>query len=129
MPVIANSPRVLVHDMGSEDLHRVASTPTPPHSPLLRILVAAKRSALIRELAEGADPGASSELTLLASQLTSDRSRKRLAGTWRRTIAEAHQPARTRARVVIIRRGAVLEAQDVLRAMIERLTGPQPVSA
>jgi hypothetical protein len=35
----------------------------------------------------------------------------------------------TRARVVIINRGAVLDAEDAIAAMIERLSSPRPVRA
>ena len=47
----------------------------------------------------------------------------------RRTIAEAHKPAMTRSRIVIIHRAAVLEAEDAIAAMIDRLTSPEPVRA
>jgi hypothetical protein len=127
MPTIANPPSASVHDLTSDELNRI--DPALPRSVVLRIRVAVKRGALIRELAEGADRTASPELALLAARLSGDRSRKRLARTLRRTLAEAHEPSMSRSRVVIIRRGAVLDAADALRAMIERLTSSEPVRA
>jgi len=75
------------------------------------------------------DPSADDELALRARQLTSDRSRKALARSLRRTIAEAHPPASTRARVSIIDRGAVLDAEAAIAGMIEPLLSPLPVQA
>ena len=66
-----------------------------------RVRTAVHRGRLTRALAEGADSSASPELALRARQLTSERNRRTLARGLRRTIAEARQPAMTRARVVI----------------------------
>jgi hypothetical protein len=41
----------------------------------------------------------------------------------------AHKPAMTRSRIGIIHRAAVLEAEDAIAAMIDRLTSPEPVRA
>ncbi len=94
-----------------------------------RLRATLRRSELTRALAEGADPAASPELALRAAQLTSARSRRTLSRALRRTIDEAHRPPLARARAVIIRRGAVLEAADAIRTMIARLTSPHPVQA
>jgi len=95
----------------------------------LRLRTAVHRTKLTRALAEGVDPSADDELALRARQLTSDRSRKALARSLRRTIAEAHLPASTRARVSIIDRGAVLDAEAAIAGMIEPLLSPLPVQA
>jgi hypothetical protein len=100
-----------------------------PRSLILRVRVAASRDRLTRELAEGADPGSSPELAFRAAQLTSNRRRRRLVGTLRRTINEAGRPSLGRSRMVIINRGAVLEAEDAINAMIARLSYAHPVCA
>ena len=94
-----------------------------------RLRAALRRSELTRALAEGADPTASAELALRAGQLTSARNRGTLARTMRRTIDEAHRPPLARSRAVIIRRGAVLEAEDAITTMIARLISAKPVRA
>jgi len=128
MPTIANFPGA-TRPYSTGDVHAIDSTPAPPPSAALRIRVAVKRDELTRELAEGADPDASPELALRAAQLSSARSRKQLARTLLRTLADAHRPPMTRSRVVIIRRDAVLEAEGELSAMRERLAGSEPVRA
>lgn len=101
-----------------------------PRSPLrLRIRTALRRTELTRALADGAEPDARPELALRAAQLTSDRSRRALARTLGRTIAETYKPAMTRSRAVIIRRDAVLDAEDAINTMIERLGSSKPVQA
>jgi hypothetical protein len=96
----------------------------------VRMRVAANRDQLTRELADGADPGSSPERALRAAQLTSNRRRKRLERTLRRTISEAHNPhLPTRSRVVIINRAAVLDADQAIKAMIARLSDAEPVHA
>jgi hypothetical protein len=104
------------------DEHAVRSLP-------LRIRVAINRDALTRELATGAPAAASSELTLRAAQLSSRRSRRRLAGTWRETTKEARQPAAHFAYAPIIRRRAVIDADDAINALILRLSNGEPVAA
>jgi hypothetical protein len=94
-----------------------------------RVHAMLRRGELTRALAEGADPTASDELALRAGQLTSTRNRRTLARAMRRTIDEAHRPPLARARAVIIRRGAVLEAEDAIKTMIARLSSGQPVRA
>ena len=95
----------------------------------LRFRTSVHRARLTHALAEGADPGASDELALRVRQLTSERNRKMLAGSLRRSIAEAHRPARTRAVVSIIDRRAVLDAEPAIAEVIERLLAPRPVQA
>jgi hypothetical protein len=129
MPVIANSPRAGRDDRRSDDSLRVGSGAVVPRSIFPRVRVAVGRRALTRALSEGADPVSSPELSVRAVQLTSSRNRKQVARTLRRTISESHRPALTRSRVVIIRRAAVLDAEDALKVMIERLGNSEPVRA
>jgi len=95
----------------------------------LRLRAAVHRTKLTRALAEGVDPDAGDELALRTRQLTGERARKAFAHTLRRTIAEAHLPASTRARVSIIDGGAVRDAEDAIAGLIERLLSPLPVRA
>ena len=91
-----------------------------------RLRVAVHRPELTRALAEGADPGFSQELALRASRLIGERNRSSVARTLRRTIDEAHRPPLGRHKV-LIRRGDVLDAEDAIRALIDRLGSPKPV--
>ena len=92
----------------------------------LRVRTALHRARLTDALAEGADPDANDELALRARQLTSTRTRKTLARTLRRSVAEAHAPAMTRV-MSIIDRAAVLDAEDAIAEMVERLRSPGAV--
>jgi hypothetical protein len=98
------------------------------HGPSLktRARVALHRSELTRALADGAEPGFSEELYLHASRLTSEPERKSLARSLRRVLAEARRAPVGRYRG-LIRRGAVFDAEDAIRAMIDRVSGPEPV--
>jgi hypothetical protein len=106
----------------ADSLHRFTRLIGP------RVHTAWHRGSLTRSLAEGVDPADHPELALRVTQLTSRRNRTALARTLRRVIAEAHRPAMARANVILIRRGPVLEAEDLLRAMAARLDAPAPVS-
>jgi|GEM_PF-2206357 hypothetical protein len=127
MPTIANPYRGRSYDAASDDFSATGSGRGPTRSLSLRIRTAAQRSKLTRALAEGADPTTRPELELRAVQLTSRRQRNTLARTMRRIIAEARQPAMSRSRVIFIRRGAVLDAEDAITTMIERLRSSEPV--
>ena len=129
MPLIAHFPRADREDRRSDGSPRGGFGAAVPAHVFPRLRAAVGRRALTRELSEGADPASSPELSMRAAQLTSSRTRKQLARTLRRTIGEAHRPALTRSRVVIIRRAAVLDAEDALKVMIERLGSSEPVSA
>lgn len=118
MPTIASARRFRDHDRDG----------APPSSLRLRMTVAARRDALTQELADGANPASTPERALRASQLTSERRRRQMIRTLNRTLAEAHRPSVTRALVTLIDRRAVLEAEDAIQAMIERLRSPEPVS-
>jgi hypothetical protein len=95
----------------------------------LRVRVAINRDALTRELATGAPAAGSSELSLRAAQLSSRHLRRRLAGTWRETTKEARQPAAHFAYAPIIRRRAVIDADDAINALVARLSDSEPVAA
>jgi hypothetical protein len=125
MPTIARPPRIGDYDPARDDLARAGAR---PDSVKLRLRVAIKRDALTRALAAGADPTSSPERALRARQLTSDRRRRQMIRTLRSTVAEARQPAMTRARVSIINRRAVLEAEDAIQAMVARLRSPDPIA-
>jgi hypothetical protein len=127
MPTFANPQNRLPYDAPTDDAHPRDARDGRSHSLLLRARVGLHHGELTRALAEGADPSSRPELALRAAQLTGKRSRRTLARTLRRTIAEAHQPAMTRARAVIIRRGEVLDAEPAITAMIKRLESSEPV--
>ena len=114
-------------DTASADSRRDDGSDRRANAFRLRLRATWHRARLTRALAEGADPSASADLALRARQLTSARTRRTLARSLRRTIAEAHQPARTRSAVPIIDRGAVLDAEAAIAEMIERLLSPWPV--
>jgi hypothetical protein len=122
MPTIA-SPRRIDTFEPRRDPRETANAPLG-----LRIRVATHRAALTEQLAEGADPTSSPELALRTSQLTSDRRRRQLARSLRRTVIEVRNPAPTRALVSIVNRNAVFEADDAIQATIARLASPDPVA-
>jgi hypothetical protein len=110
--------------------HRHLRHMTPPERPLaLRLRVAVKRDALNRKLATGARPAQSPELALRASQLVSDRERRKLASAWRRALRDAGRPASTRSTISLVRRDAVIEAASAIDRLIARLTDADPIAA
>ncbi len=127
MPTIAN-----IHHGSSS---RPSDAPAPgsavsrPFSLMAQIRVSVRRSELTRALAEGADPSARPDLALRAQQLTSTRTRRTLARTLRRICAEAHARALTRSQIVIIERAAVIDAEEQITSLIDRLLDPRPVRA
>jgi len=128
MPAIVNPHRGRPYGTPA-DQTRDGDLPPVSHSALLRLRTTLRRRELTRLLALGADPRAQPELSLRAAQLTGQRNRRILARALRRTLIEARNPALTRARVVIIRRREVLDAQDAITAMIDRLLSALPVHA
>jgi hypothetical protein len=127
MPAIADPYSGRDHAAASDAVGHPFSSRAP--SLPVRVRTALHRGALTGALARGADPAASHELGLRAQQLTGDRRRRALARTLRRTIAEAHRPPLAWARMMMFRRSAVLEAEEAINAMIERLSAAGPVSA
>jgi hypothetical protein len=118
--------------LGGSSVRRVrpsGARAAAPRSILLRMRVAIKRHVLTRELAEGTNPAFSPERALCAARLVSDRGRRQLAPTLRPTISEAHQPAIRRSPMVIIQRRAVFQAEEAIKALIERLGSSEPVRA
>jgi hypothetical protein len=101
---------------------------TGPRALALRLRVTWTRRRLTRQLAEGADPGSSPELELRAARLTSDRERKQLVKSLRRTVRQAHERPLYRGGSIINRR-AVLDAEGAINAMIARLSYAEPVRA
>jgi hypothetical protein len=128
MPAIADPHRARPYVERSRSF-RDPTSDGPRHAASVWIRTALQRDDLTRALADGVDPAISDELSLRAPQLTASRSRKSLARSLRGTIAEAHKPVMSRSRAVIIDRGAVLEAEDAIRAMIDRVTSSTPIDA
>lgn len=123
MPTISLPPRTeLTHPP------RGSQTDSSAPSLTLRAHVAAHRLALTRELSEGADPTSSPALALRAEQLTSDRRRRSLARSLRRTVHEARHPAPRRVTFGLVRRGAVIDAADAIDVLVKRLHGPEPIA-
>lgn len=122
MPTIAIRPTVGDHD----DPHE--TTTGPRRTLALRLKVAVKGDALLRELAAGAPPLQSPELALRASKLVNDRHRRHLAGALRRAVREAHQPATTRSSISIVDRSAVIDADVAIQALIARLSSHERVA-
>jgi len=94
----------------------------------LRLRVALRRVALTRQLAEGADPANTLELTLRARQLTSARTRSQLARALRQALRDAGKPPWPRGGSAIVSRRAVLTASDEIDLLVKRLHSPEPVT-
>ena len=92
----------------------------------LRLVTRRRAHELDRRLAAGADPMSSDELALRVGQLGSAATRKRLAWTLRDAVELAsgrrHPLVTTR-----LRRGAVLESEELLRALADRVGEGEPV--
>ena len=124
MPTIAN-PQFRRRDSRAR---RLPTHGSPIEAVRTRIHEATKRGAFTRALAAGADPLASPELAPRAAQLISRRERATMARSLHRTLRDAHASRPTLGGPVLIRRGAVRHAEDVITAVISRLEGPHPVS-
>jgi hypothetical protein len=100
-----------------------------PRPTRLALIVRWRGTQLDRLLAAGASPWASDELTLRARNLTTARSRKRVAGALAgvRSTAEKATPGFTAA--VRPRSEDVLEASAVIASIERRLRAPGPVAA
>ena len=92
----------------------------------LRMKVSLQRHALTQDLAAGAPPAASAELTLRAAQLISVRRRHQLARSLRRVLKEARSVQLIRS--TIIHRHGVVQAEEAINALIARLDDNQPVA-
>jgi hypothetical protein len=88
----------------------------------LRLRTRWSQNRLDRELASGADPGASPELTLRAAQLQSRAVRSRLANAIVEMLGRAHEPNLGRFTVAGGQQHAeIREYADNLRALVARL--------
>jgi hypothetical protein len=102
----------------------------PSEGPLaLRLRVAVNRDALNRQLAAGEPPAESPELALRASQLVSERERQRMASSWRRAVRDAHRSVTTRSTASLVRRRAVIDAEDAIDGLVARLSDADPIAA
>jgi hypothetical protein len=124
MPTISLPPR---SELASAQHDYRTGHPAP--SLVLRTHVAAHRRSLTYALSEGANPTSSPALTLRANQLTSDRSRRTLARSLRRTVHEALHPVPRRVAFGIVRRGAVIDSADAIDVLVKRLHSPEPIAA
>jgi hypothetical protein len=99
-------------------------------TPFERLLARVHHARLDRDLAAGASPEANKLLALRARFLVCPTVRHRLASAFAAIIAEAvGPPARPGRMRVPVRRGSVLEAVDVLQALVDRLRTPGPLPA
>ena len=92
----------------------------------VRIRTRLRRGRLDRQLAQGADPAASAELELRATQLRSAAERARIANALVETLGDAHrnEPVTVRPRP---QRAAVRDAADEILALALRLREDRPV--
>src|ERR1700742_115425 len=123
MPTLSLPPRG-----GLTTVPRHPRTQERPRSLSLHAYVVAHRRSLTLELSEGANPALSPALTLRAEQLTSGRRRRSLARALRSTVQEAVHPIPRRASFGLVRRGAVIDAQDAIDILVKRLRSPEPIA-
>jgi|RhiMethySRZTD1v2_1073278.scaffolds.fasta_scaffold376394_2 hypothetical protein len=95
----------------------------------LRLRVWWRRHGLTAALAEGADPEASADLTLIARDLIGMRARQRLAAAVDGLLRAATQRNVPWSPAVPINRREIAEAHDELAELAERLRAPRPVPA
>ena len=86
------------------------------------------RRDLTLALAQGDDPDSSPALARRAGQLTATRNRRALARSLRRLVADARHP-QVGSRAIIVRRGPVLDAEQLIDAVASRLVAPKPIRA
>ena len=93
----------------------------------VRLRTRVRRGRLERELADGADPRASAELELRATQLRSTAERARIANALVETLGDARrgEPVTLRTRP---QRAVVREAADDILALVLRLRDERPVA-
>jgi hypothetical protein len=123
MPTLSLPPRG-----GLTTVPRHPRTQEPPRSLSLRAYVVTHRRSLTLELSEGANPASSPGLTLRAEQLTSERRRRSLARVLRHAVHEALHPIPRRASFGLVRRSAVIDAQDAIDILVKRLRSPEPIA-
>jgi hypothetical protein len=104
------------------------SQPSPGPTRGLRLRTRWRRNRLDRELASGADPASSPELSLRAAQLQSQAVRSRLANAIVEMLGRAHGPNLGRFTVAGERQNAeIREYADNLRALVARLRDDRPI--
>jgi hypothetical protein len=94
----------------------------------LRVVTWTRATTLDRELANGADPMQSDELSLRTGQLRSAGTRSRLAGTLRQAVDVAngrHPPLIT----TRLRRQQIRDNAELLLTLAQRLSGDVPLGA
>jgi hypothetical protein len=109
--------------------HWKPSPPSGTHPTLtLRMRTRWRRDRLDDELASGADPASSPELSLRAAQLKSREVRLRLANAIVEKLGRAHEPNLGRFTPAGYRQHAeVREYADNLRALVARLRDDRPI--
>ena len=104
------------------------SHPSPGPTFGLRLRARWSQHRLDRELASGADPASSPELTLRATQLQSQAVRSRLANAIVEMLGRAHEPNLGRFTVAGEQQHAeIREYADNLRALVARLRDDRPI--
>jgi hypothetical protein len=93
----------------------------------LRLRIWLRRDALTAALADGADPDASEELTLVARELIGARSRQRLAAGLDRVLRTTATRTVPWSATVPLNRGEIAEAREELAELAERLRASDPV--
>jgi hypothetical protein len=104
--------------------------PHPSPGPALGLLLRTRwsQNRLDRELAAGADPASTRELTLRAAQLQSRAVRSKLANAIVELLGRAHEPNLGRFTVAGERQDALIrEYADNLRALVARLRDDRPI--
>jgi hypothetical protein len=104
------------------------SHPSPAPALSVRLRTRWSRNRLDRELASGADPASSPELTLRAAQLQSPAVRSRLANAIVEMLGRAHEPNLGRFTVAGQNQNAeIREYAGNLRALVARLRDDSPI--
>jgi hypothetical protein len=93
----------------------------------LRLRVWLRREALTEQLAEGRDPDSTAELRLVAGELISTRTQKRIAEALESFLRTAAAPPRPRLSGLPLNRREIWVARDELRALADRLRAGRPV--
>ncbi len=81
---------------------------------------------LTRQLAEGSDPEASAELTVMARQLIGLPAQQRLAEALERVLTGASRPPRPPSAKMPLNRHEIFSARDELAALADRLRAGSP---
>jgi hypothetical protein len=111
----------------SPQLDPYSNRPTKPSGVGVRMRTRWRRARLDDELARGASPTASAELTLRAAQLRSPVVRSRLVGALVRKLDDARQPEPDVIKVRWAQRAGIRDCADDLLALARRLGDKQPV--